>query len=141
MNYSNPFDNQEVTDYTIKTFGESLRQRREQLGISLRQMAKRVGMSAVYLSDIERGIRSAPSGINSKIDYMSALSRELKLNESQKKVFETMARLSYMRNLKLSDNYFNDNPSALKFFIIAVVENWDNEKWEELYNLVVDREK
>lgn len=139
MNHENPFDNRDVKHYTANTFGESVRQRRKQMGISIRQMAKSVGMSPIYLSEIERGHRAAPSGVLSKIDYMSALAKELDLTESQKKVFETMAQLTYMKKIKVLDNYFINNPSALKFFIMAVEEKFDNDKWDELYNSTFER--
>lgn len=37
-----------------------LRWKREQSGLSLREMARRLGFSAPYVSDIERGNRPAP---------------------------------------------------------------------------------
>ena len=37
--------------------GEALRRRREARDISLRSMAKKIGISAPYLSDLERGNR------------------------------------------------------------------------------------
>ena len=37
--------------------GASFRHRRQQSGISLRELGRRVGISAVYLSDIERNLR------------------------------------------------------------------------------------
>ncbi len=139
--FNNPFDNQEVTSYTEKSFGRSVRQRREQLGISLRQMAKDIGMSPVYLSDIERSSRPAPSGVVSKIDYMSALMEELQLTELQKNVFKIMAQLSAMKNINFWDNYFRNNPNALNFFIMALRKSWSNEKWAELYNQIAEIEK
>ena len=78
MNYLNPFDNNDISSYTVNSFGESVRQRREELDISVRKMAKRLGMSAMYLSDIERGKRPAPSGNISGKDYMSILENGLK---------------------------------------------------------------
>ena len=37
--------------------GANLRVRRQAVGITLREMGRRVGISAVYLSDIERNLR------------------------------------------------------------------------------------
>jgi len=136
MNYLNPFDNQEITSYTTKTFGESLRKRREQLNISLRQMAKQLNMSPVYLSDIERGNRPAPSGCVSGIDYMSKLVNALQLNSYQQKTFKIMAQFSCMSNTRFIDNYFINNPNALKFLMKAIQENWTNDQWEKIYKLI-----
>lgn len=40
-----------------KTIGESMRKAREDAGLSLRQVATRMGYSAAYVSDLERGQR------------------------------------------------------------------------------------
>lgn len=136
MNYANPFDNQDVTSYTCKTFGDCVRKRREQLNISLREMAKQLNMSPVYLSDIERGNRPAPSGCNAGIDYMSKLIDALNLNSSQQTNFAIMAYMSRMSNIKFMDNYFINNPNALKFFLKAMEYDWNNEQWEEIYQLM-----
>lgn len=133
----NPFNNSDIKSYTIHTFGESIRQRRKQLGLTIRELAKSIGMSPMYLCEVERGNRSAPSGTYSGIDYMSALAEELELTESQKSVFQAMAVITIMKNNRLPNNYFKENPSALEFFIMAVEEKWDNEKWKKL----VDNEK
>lgn len=136
MNNLNPFDNQDFANYTSKTFGKSIRQRREQLGISLREMARHLNMSAVYLSDIERGNRPAPSGRLSKIDYMSIMSKALQLNISQQKNFIIMAHVSHINNDSFFDSYFINNPSALKFLVNAIANDWTNDQWEDIYHLV-----
>ena len=43
-----------------EAFGEFLRRKREERNLSLREFAKGLGVSAVYLSDIERGNRFPP---------------------------------------------------------------------------------
>jgi transcriptional regulator with XRE-family HTH domain len=53
-------------------FGEYIRNLRLALDISLRQMATRLNITAGYLSDIERGARSAPPG-----DLLVKLAQEL----------------------------------------------------------------
>ena len=138
MNYLNPFDNNDISSYTVYSFGEYVRQRREELDISVREMARRLGMSAMYLSDIERGKRPAPSGSISGKDYMSILENELNLTDSQKEVFRLMAEISHLSTMNLIDNYFSNNPSALKFFLNAIQKEMSNEKWEKLYQLMFD---
>src|SRR5437879_2629010 len=44
-----------------KVFGKRVRQRRKELGIGLREMARRVDISASYLSQLERGLVAPPS--------------------------------------------------------------------------------
>lgn len=130
MKYSNPFDNEEIATYTVETFGKSVRQRREQLGISLREMARRVGISAVYLGDIERGNRPATSG-----DYMVTLEREMCLTDSQKLTYTLMAKVSHPNTMDLMDNYFINNPNSLKFLLKAIENNLNNAEWEKIYKL------
>jgi len=43
--------------------GPWLRERRQVAGLSLREMARQVGFSAPYLSDIERGNRNPPAAV------------------------------------------------------------------------------
>lgn len=138
MNYLNPFDNNDISNYTTHSFGECVRQRREELDISVREMARRLGMSAIYLSEIERGLKPAPSGIISGKDYMSILVKELRLTDSQKEVFILMAEISHLSTMNLIDNYFINNPSALKFLLNAIKKEMPNEKWEKLYQLMFD---
>ena len=138
MNYSNPFDNNDISSYTTHSFGKSVRQRREELNISVREMARRLGMSAIYLSEIERGLRPAPSGIISGKNYIDILTKELCLTDSQKEVFIQMAEISHLSTINLIDNYLINNPSALKFFLNAIQKEMPNEKWEKLYQLMFD---
>lgn len=39
-------------------FGERLKEEREKMGLSIRELAKEVGVSANYLSELERGMKS-----------------------------------------------------------------------------------
>ena len=139
MNYLNSFDNNDIASYTTNSFGEGVRQRREELNISVREMARRLGMSAIYLSEIERGIRPAPSGIISGKDYMSILAKELNLTDSQKVVFIFMAKMSHLSTSNLIDNYFINNPSAFKFLLNAIEKEIQNEEWEKLYQLIFNK--
>lgn len=47
-------------------FGATVRTIRESNGISLRELARRLGWSAAYVSDIERGRRSPP-GVGTQV--------------------------------------------------------------------------
>lgn len=44
----------------MKAFGDQIREARERSGVSLRRIAKRVGISPSYLSQIERGVAERP---------------------------------------------------------------------------------
>lgn len=135
MQYKNPFDNQDLKNYTETTFGESVRIRRQQLNIELRDLAKQIGMSQSYLCEIENGKKTAPSGANSGIDYIARLINVLDLNSSQQINLKIMADFSRMSN-KYMISYFFDNPNALKILIMAIKEGWNDEQWERIFKLI-----
>jgi ribosome-binding protein aMBF1 (putative translation factor) len=53
----------EQYDKQVKIVGRAIRESREEQGISLRAAAKAIGISAPYLSDIEKGRRGIPDFI------------------------------------------------------------------------------
>lgn len=74
-------------------FGTFLRQRRAKEGVSLNKLAKAIGISPVYLSEIERGARgpldrkhwpsllaSLPKVTEHELEQYSALSRPMQLD-------------------------------------------------------------
>ena len=61
FNQTNPLE------YTKYTFGKSIKLRREELGISLRNLAKKLQMTPAYLSDIEKGKRNVSLRVADKI--------------------------------------------------------------------------
>ena len=46
------------TQRLLRTFGATIKQRREELGISQEELADRAGLHRTYVSDIERGARN-----------------------------------------------------------------------------------
>lgn len=61
-----------------KSFGPVVRRKREEMGISLREMAKRIKVTPTYLSKVEREEISPPAE-----DRIKALARELGLQEDK----------------------------------------------------------
>jgi transcriptional regulator with XRE-family HTH domain len=49
-----------TTTTEVETFGQRMRRTREALGISQLELAKKVGVSAQYVNDMERGRRKMP---------------------------------------------------------------------------------
>lgn len=124
------FNETKPEEYSKETFGKCIRLRREELGYSLRKLAKAIGMSAVYLSDIERGIRSAPTGANSGIDYMENLISELKIPQEQVHAFYTMAESTYGRYADIN-SYLAKKPAARIALRLADEQNISDEEWEK----------
>ena len=62
-----------------RTFGQLLRQCREDAGKTLKDVAARLGLSVVYLSDIERSRRNPPTAeaIKKIADFIGCPARQL----------------------------------------------------------------
>ena len=57
------FTNTEIDRFS---FGKFVRQRREELGMSVRTLASELELTPAYISDIEKGNRSAPKSLFGK---------------------------------------------------------------------------
>lgn len=127
------FNEIEPKDYTNRTFGECVRKKRNELGLSVRAVAKELEMSAVYLSEIELGKRSAPSGTNSGINYMRKLINVLKLEKDEIHAFYSMAEMSLSR---LSDigSYISKKPIVQAALRLAEEVNASDDEWEKFIN-------
>jgi transcriptional regulator with XRE-family HTH domain len=63
----------------MKTFGQFLREAREEKDVSLRELAKEIDCSPAFLSDIELGKRNPSEGVLAKIaKYLSTPIDEFK---------------------------------------------------------------
>lgn len=72
-------------DINEHTFGQYLREKREALGKSVRGFAEELGMTAAYLSDIEKGNRYAPR------KYLDKFIEAFGISEEDKEIFEDLA--------------------------------------------------
>lgn len=115
-------------EYTDKTFGECIRKRREELGISVRALAEKLGMSPVYLSDIERGNRNAPTGANVKKDYMSKMIQELGIEEDETAAFYDLATATKGCYVDIT-SYLDRSVNARIALRLANEGNIPDEEW------------
>lgn len=67
----------------MKTFGERIRELREELDLSLRELAREVGASAAFLSDVELG-RRYPSG-----ELLEKIAQRLKTTSDDLERYDT----------------------------------------------------
>lgn len=68
-------------------FGEFLQNKRESQKITLRQLAERLGVSAPFLSDVEKGRRNSPMDM----DKLSLLKDILSLNKEDYQIMLNLA--------------------------------------------------
>lgn len=80
-----------------QNFGEFLQTKRERQKITLRQLAEKLGVSAPFLSDVEKGRRNSTMDM----DKLTLLKQILELSESE---YETMLNLAgKQRNMVAPD--------------------------------------
>ena len=72
-----------------QTFGAFVRQKRMEQGLSLRRLAVRLGLSPVYMSNIETDRKPAPSQEN-----LDKLAEELHLSKADRELFLDLAAAS-----------------------------------------------
>ena len=93
-------------------FGTYVRNRRTELGISLRDMAEKLEITPAYLSDIERGNRKAP------IDHLEKLAILLGVEESEMEFFVDLSGCTHSNWPELNE-YLAENKSARDFMRLA----------------------
>ena len=124
------FNEIKSNEYDKYTFGKCIRARREELGRSVRDLAKAVQMSPIYLSDIERGLRVAPTSNTKGIDYMENLIRELSVKEDESLAFRAMAEVSKGQYIDIQA-YLSKTPSARLALRLADEKNIPDEEWQK----------
>jgi transcriptional regulator with XRE-family HTH domain len=81
----------------MKTLGERVRELREHRDLSLRELAKRIGVSAPFLSDVELG-RRHPSD-----DVLKSVASALGTTAEELNKFDSRAPLQELKRMAASD--------------------------------------
>jgi transcriptional regulator with XRE-family HTH domain len=79
------------------TFGEKIRKLRDDLDLSLRQVANKIGVSAAFLSDVELG-RRFPSA-----DKLELLAKELHVSVDELKKYDFRNEADNIRKMMFAD--------------------------------------
>lgn len=83
--------------YTVKTLGQKIRERREELDLSLREFAKKLKCSPPFISDVEHG-RRFPSE-----PMLEEMARLLKLDLAELKQHDPRAPLDEIKRMTEQD--------------------------------------
>jgi transcriptional regulator with XRE-family HTH domain len=83
-----------------KTLGERIRELRAAKDISLRELAKKIDVSAAFLSDVELGRR------NPSESHLGKIAQVLGVHEDDFKAYDTRAPITELRKLVASDPKF-----------------------------------
>ena len=119
-----------------KNIGRIIKKKREELGYSIRELAKKIDMSPVYLCNIENGKRNLPS------DYkLLLIANVLFLSQEEKITFFDKISESQKRIPIDVNKYLFDNKEAIVFIRSAEKHNYKNSDWEKLLNLNILKNK
>ena len=81
----------------MKTLGQRIRELREERDVSLRELAKRLGVSAPFLSDVELGRRNPTDKI------LLSIAKELGVSVIDLKAYDTRPPVDGLRRLTLAN--------------------------------------
>ncbi|MGN0503232.1 MAG: helix-turn-helix domain-containing protein [Ruminococcus sp.] len=110
-----------------KTFGSFIYKKRTQKHISLRGLANMIGVSAVYISSMEKGKRAAPT-----YPVLMKIADVLMLSEEEKVFMLDLAAKS-KKSLSLAEDlleYINSNKIVHEALRKAIKCNATDEDWQ-----------
>lgn len=114
MKPSEIFNNKNISNRD--KFGTFVRNRRKELGITLRDFALQLNISPAYVSDIENGNRYAP------VNYLEQVASILKIENDELYYFYDIAGCTH-GNWPDINEYLAKNPSARKALRLARDKN------------------
>lgn len=118
----------------ILSFGKYVKQKRDQLGKTLRGFAAEVEISPAYLCDIENGNRKAPE------KYLEKFAKALNIvSPDELNHFYDLAGIS--KNGQHSDinSYIDSRPSARMALRTARDKNFSDEDWADLIKYIKNK--
>lgn len=110
------------------SFGKFVRQRREELGMSVRTLAGKLELTPAYISDIEKGNRSAPK---SKFDELCEL---LCIPEEDATDFADLASATRNNQFEDINPYLGRQPLARVALRKARDYNISDDQWKNFIN-------
>ena len=110
-----------------RSFGEFMKQRRLEMGYSVRELAKLLNITPAYVSDIEKGNRHAPKTLLNEIISI------LKISEEDKNDFIDLAYLSHETCSPDLIQYLITNKLARAAIRTSIERNISG---EELFSLI-----
>lgn len=111
------------------TFGEYLKQKRLDKEITLRGFAKLVDISPVYLCDLEKGRKAAPS-----MEVMQKMVSKLALNKEESEMFYDLAALEQTAKNPIPKDlnaFLKDNHVIVSALRTAKDLDATDEEWQD----------
>ncbi len=119
-----------------KTFGSFIYKKRTQKHISLRGLANMIGVSAVYVSSMEKGKRAAPT-----YPVLMKIADVLMLSKEEKVLMLDLAAKS-KKSLSLAEDllkYINSNQIVHKALRTAKKCNATDEDWQNFIDTLSEK--
>ena len=119
----------DIIDTRFMTFGEYLKQKRLDKEITLRGFAKLVDISPVYLCDLEKGRKAAPS-----MEVMQKMVSKLALNKEESERFYDLAALEQTAKNPIPKDlnaFLKDNHVIVSALRTAKDLDATDEEWQD----------
>ncbi len=118
-----------------QTFGAFVRQKRMALGISLRGLAARLGLSPVYMSIIETDRKPAPAK-----EHLDRLAEELHLSKEERELFLDLAASSQKMKVPADlPEYIMERDIVRAALRTAKEVDATDEEWQEFIDRITKR--
>lgn len=118
-----------------QTFGAFVRQKRMEQGLSLRRLAARLGLSPVYMSNIETDRKPAPSQEN-----LDKLAEELHLSKADRELFLDLAAASHKMKVPADlPEYIMERDIVRAALRTAKEVDATDAEWQEFIDLITKR--
>lgn len=105
-------------------FGEYVKQKRQEKGITLRGLAEKLGIVPSYMSDIENNKRNAPNQ-----DILKKMIEVLELNEEESNELLDLAAASKESIALDLTKYVSDNPNVRVALRTAKELEFGDDEW------------
>ena len=112
-------------------FGEYVKQRRESLGMTMKEFAKQVKLSPAYLCDIEKGNRKPPEKYLEKFVEILRITTTEEIN-----AFYDSAGISKNGQHTDINSYIDGLPSARVALRTAKDKHYTDEDWMKLVEII-----
>lgn len=111
-----------------------MKEKRKERHFTVKILARLIGKSNSYISQLENGVRLAP-----KMDILNKISDALVLNEYEKRVFYDLAEKS---RKTLSDDlteYINSHDEVKEAIRVSLNQEVPKEEWDQFLNGLKDK--
>lgn len=122
-----------------RTFGSYLREKRMGRDISLTYLAGELGVSAVYICDVEKDRRAAP-----KPEYLEQIAEMLKLSEADRNTMYDLAALTKAKRKAISPDlpdYIMEKDVVRTALRTAKQYNIEDDEWLEFIEKIKDKDR